>query len=88
MRCLTSGTEIHRVSLLHHSGAAGRSAKISARTSAAAGEDTAMAFRAEDLSICNLGNGVQKYKYVFLNIQSGYLTFKKDNFLHSSTLNQ
>lgn len=60
MRCLTSVMEIHRVSLLHHSSAAGRSAKIFARTGAEAGEDTAMAFWAEALSICYFGNGVQK----------------------------
>lgn len=66
MRCLTSGTEIHRVSLLHHSSAAGRGAKISAGTGAEAGEDTAMASRAEALGICYLGNGVQKYKIWFL----------------------
>lgn len=73
MRCLTSGTEIHRVSLLHHSGAASRGAKISAGTGAEAGEDTAMAFRAEALSIFYLG--YRSTKYSFLNIQAGYLTF-------------
>lgn len=88
MRCLTSGTEIHRISLLHHSGAAGCGAKISARNSAEAGEDTAMAFRAEALSICYLGNGVQKYKICFLKYSSRLLNFLKGNFLHSSTLNQ
>lgn len=37
MGCLISGTEIHRVSLLHHFGAAGCGAKIPAGTNAEAG---------------------------------------------------
>lgn len=37
MLCLTSGTEIHRVSLLHHFDTAGCGAKISAGTGAEAG---------------------------------------------------
>lgn len=75
MRCLTSVTEIHRVSLLHHSGAASRSAKVFARTGAEAGEDIAMAFWAEALSICYFRNGVQKYKICFLKYSSRLFNF-------------
>lgn len=44
MCCLTSGTEIHQVSLLHHSSTASHPAKTSAGPGAEAGENTAMAF--------------------------------------------
>lgn len=54
-----------------------------ARTGADAGEHMAMAFQAEALSNCYLGNGVQRYKMCFLkysyclfNFFFYYLTFK------------
>lgn len=78
MRCLTSGTEIHRVSLLHHSSTAGRGAKIAAGTSAEAGQDTALAFWSKAWRICYLG--YRSTKHVFLSSQACYLTFKRDHF--------
>lgn len=69
MRCLTSGTEIHRVSLLHHFDTAGCSAKISVGTSAETGRgrgDGALGRSSKYLFLG--GTRYTRMKYVFLSM--------------------